>query len=411
MKEQTPVDTQMLMRAVDEADVERVKSLLAAGADANAAAEGGETALMRAVSKGNLEIVEVLLNAGGDVHAKSENGFTPLFMAVFFGHAEIARTLLARGSDPSEPTRINVTAEKWARAWGSAEIVELLKNADAVRAQGSAPEDATASVEQTDSPPIFFPAGGEIRPVVPLSEMGGARRARETTPLAEAGTGEPGESVRAGVGQTEQVEQYDAPEETTLVPARLHRATETTGSLHVWPKRTRRTWPLKMVAIALSVVAGLMAGAYLIESRQSVAPQRSAPPPQLPKPSLPAENELATGAGAHAVNDGEAGEKAEDVNREESARKQATSVRVPVAEPPSRRVVNAEARAERTANTAGGSVERSTAAGRPARRDAAATTRARVTERPSPTPAPPKRPLLVSSPPPSVKSKKVIPWP
>src|SRR5919199_3920468 len=167
MKGQTPVETQALMRAVDEGDVARVRVLLAAGADPNAAAEYGETALMRAVSKGDLEVVEVLLDAGGDVHAKSENGFTPLFMAVFFGHVAIARALLARGSDPSAPTRLNTTAEEWARSWGSAEIVELLENVDAIRAQASASAGGTADAGQADTPPPLFSPHGENSPPVP----------------------------------------------------------------------------------------------------------------------------------------------------------------------------------------------------------------------------------------------------
>ena len=68
-----------------------------------------------------------------------------------------------------------------------------------------------------------------------------------------------------------------------------------------------------------------------------------------------------------------------------------------------------EARPERSTHTAGRGVDRSTAE-RPAQRDAATTARARATERPSSTPAP-KQSLLVSSPPPSAKSKKVIQWP
>ena len=413
MKGQSPVDTQALMRAVDEGNVARVKMLLAAGADANAAGEGGETALMRAVARDNLEVVEVLLDAGGDVHAKSENGFTPLFMAVFFGHADIARVLLARGSDPSAPTRLNTTAEKWARSWGSAEIIELLENADAIRAQGSASAGGTADGEQTDAPPIFFPADEEIHPVVPLSEIGGAQRARETTPLAQADAddSEPHESARAEVSQTARDEQDDTPDETTLVPARLSRATPQPATSAVWPKRAWQSWAVPLVALALSVVAGLIAGAYLIESRWSAATEQSAS--QLPEPSPPAGPESATARPAPANTDGDADAKAEKVNVEESAPKptprDAASLRAHVAEPPPPRVVIAEARPERSTHTAGRGVDRSTAE-RPAQRDAATTTRARATERPSSTPAP-KQSLLVSSPPPSAKSKKVIQWP
>lgn len=415
MKGQTPVDTQALMRAVEGGDVARVRVLLAAGADPNAAAECGETALMRAVSKGNLEVVEVLLEAGGDVHAKSENGFTPLFMAVFFGHVAIARALLARGSDPSAPTRVNTTAEEWAHSWGSAEIVELLENADAIRAQASAAAGGTADGGQGDEPPTFFPGDGEIRAVVPLSEIGGAQRAGETTPLAKAGADEPAprESARAEVSQTARVEQHDAPDERTLVPARPSRATPPPGRPAARPKGAGQIWAVPLVALALSVVAGLFVGTYLIESRQSVATEQSAP--RLPEPPTPAATVAADGAAAPAVTDGAADAKQEKVKAEESAPKPAprdeASSRAHAAEPPPPGVVTAEARPERSAHTAGRSVERP-AAERPARRDVAAmTTRERVTERPPSAPAPPKQSLLVSSPPPSGKLKKVIPWP
>jgi hypothetical protein len=411
MKGQTPVETQALMRAVDEGDVARVRVLLAAGADPNAAAEYGETALMRAAARGHVEVVETLLDAGGDVHAESENGFTPLFMAVFFGHADVARALLARGSDPSALTRVDTTAEEWARSWGSAEIVELLENADAIRAQASASAGGTADAVQADAPPTFFPADGEIHPVIPLSEIDGALSARETTPLSQAGADEPEplESARAEVSQTARVEQYDAPDETTLVPARPSRATRPPGGPAVRPKGAGPPWVATLVALALSLVAGLFAGSYLIESRLSVATEQSAP--QLPAPPHPAEPVSATARPAPAVTDAGADAKGEKVNGEESAPKRAASdaASSPVAEPPPPRVVIAEARPERPAHAAARSVDRP-ATETPALRDAA-TARARVTERPPSAPPPPKESLLVSSPPPSAKSKKVIQWP
>jgi hypothetical protein len=413
MKGQTPVETQALMRAVDEGDVARVRVLLAAGADPNAAAEYGETALMRAVAKGDLEVVEVLLDAGGDVHAKSENGFTPLFMAVFFGHVAIARALLARGSDPSAPTRANTTAEEWARSWGSAEIVELLENVDAIRAQASASAGGTADAVQADAPPTFFPADGEIRPVVPLSEIGGAQAVRETTPLTEAGADEPEplESARAEVGQTARVGQYDAPDETTLVHARTSRATLPPVAPAARPKGAGPSWVAPLVALALSLVAGLFAGTYLIESRLSVATEQSAP--QTPEPAPPAEPVSATARPAPAVTDGEAEAEREKVKAEVPAPQptpsETASLRAHVAEPPPPRVVITESRPERPAHAAARSVDRP-AAERPVRRDVAATA-ARVAERPPSAPAPPKNSLLVSSPPPSAKSKKVIQWP
>jgi hypothetical protein len=414
MKGQTPVDTQTLMRAVDCVDVVRVRSLLAAGADVNAAGEGGETALMRAVSKGNLEIVEVLLDAGSDVHVKSENGFTPLFMAVFFGYADIARALLARGSDPAAQTRVNTTAEKWAQAWGSAEIIEVLKDADAIRAQGSAEDDVIADEGQTDSPPIFFPADGEIRPVVPLSEIAGTQGAGETTPLAKASTGEPRslKGARAKVSQRALDEQNDDQDETTLVPARPRRATLLPDGPAPRPKGIWQSWPVMLIALALSAVAGLSAGAYLIESRQPVATKQSMP--QLSEPSISTEPESATASVADVETGVEADAKAEKVIGGDSAPKpspkDAASLRAPVAGPSSHRIAIVEARPERAVHRVGRGVDRSIAE-RPAQRDAATATRVRIKERPSATPAPPKHSLPVSSPPPSAKSKKVIQWP
>lgn len=408
MKSRPSDNTLMLLRAVDEGDAERVKSLLAAGADANATSESNETALMRAVSKGHLEVVHVLLDAGGDVHAKSENGFTPLFMAVFFGYADIARALLARGSDPAAPTRVNTTAEKWARSWGSAEIVELLDDADAARAQKSAPEDATSGGEGADAMPSFFPADGQFRTVVPLSEVGRTTAAIDVAPAVKAVTAEvvPLGSARVKAARPSTDGRDDEQDETTLVPTRLSHATPPRPTRAAW-----HSWPVTVVALVLSVIAGLIAGSYLIGSRQSVeTQQRPAPPsPTTESSAIPA---------APVVAAREADAKVEKVSGDKSASKTAPPVavtesrRAPEAEPPARRAVVAEARPERPARTAEGSVDRSPAA-KPTRRDAATTPRApvRAAQERSSTSAPVAQSLPVSSPPPSAKSKKVIQWP
>jgi uncharacterized protein len=411
MKGQTPSDVQALMRAAGEGDAARVRSLLAAGAEVNAAAEGGETALMRASAKGHLDVVEVLLDAGGDVHAKSENGFTPLFMAVFFGHVEVVRVLLARGSDPSAPTRVNTTAEHWARSWGSAEIVRLLDEAAAIRSRGSASEDETPDAfEKKNTQPIFFPPDGEIHPVVPLTEIGDARQVRETTPLSKAGEveSEPDEDARPKVSQPASVEQDDAPEETTHVPARPTRAA-TIHSRPVAPaKGIRQSWAVPLVALALSLVVGLVAGTYLMKSVRPTATRQPATEalgtatPLAPEPSPTPVAPVVADGGAEAKVEArkEAGPVPKSVARE------AAGSPAPDAEPPSRRTAISDERPDRVARR---SVERSTA-GSPAQSNEAATsTRTRGAERASS--GPPKHSLPISTPPPSVESKKVIQWP
>ena len=59
-----------------------VQLLLQAGADVNAAAKDGLTALIYAGAKGHVDVVQLLLQAGAHVNAEDTNG-----------HAEIARLL------------------------------------------------------------------------------------------------------------------------------------------------------------------------------------------------------------------------------------------------------------------------------------------------------------------------------
>lgn len=427
LKGQTPSDAQALMRAAGEGDAARVRSLLASGAEVNAAAEGGETALMRASAKGHLDVVEVLLDAGGDAHAKSENGFTPLFMAVFFGHVEVARMLLARGSDPSEPTHVNTTAEKWARSWGSAEIVRLLDEAGAKSARGSAAEgELSDAFEKTHTQPIFFPTDGEAHPVVPLTEVGDAHLVGETTPLAKVVEVEPesgeemesesgeevepesGEDARHKVSQPVSVKQRDAPDETTHVAARPTRAATVHSRPAARAKGARQSWAVPLVALALSLLAGLVAGTYLIKSvrpaatRQPATEAHGAATPLSPEPQPTPSAPVVADGGAEAKVEArkEAGPVPKTVARE-AARSPA-----PDAEPPSRRTDIADERPERVARR---SVERSNAGSPAQSKEAAASTRTRGAERASS--GPPKHSLPISPPPPSAESKKVIQWP
>ena len=186
-------DTRELMRAAGEGDAERVRSLLGAGADPNAALESGETALIRAASKGHLGVVQLLLAAGADPNAEREDGFTALGVAVFFGYADIVRALLAGGADPAAKGRLGTTAEKWAHFSGFKEIVEMLRNPDAVRAQEEdAATNAATSTEKT-SAPGFFPTEGRSAPFVRVkidaapAVRAGEERDRRCSPKATSG--------------------------------------------------------------------------------------------------------------------------------------------------------------------------------------------------------------------------------
>ncbi|HTO14076.1 MAG TPA: ankyrin repeat domain-containing protein [Candidatus Binatia bacterium] len=72
--------------------------LLARGADVNARAAGGHTALHEAAFRGHLELAQILLAHGADAAARNDDGQTPLDIAEAKGHAALARRL--RGELP-----------------------------------------------------------------------------------------------------------------------------------------------------------------------------------------------------------------------------------------------------------------------------------------------------------------------
>jgi ankyrin repeat protein len=80
------------------ADARIISRLLARGADVNARAAGGHTALHEAAFRGNLGLAELLLAHGADATARNDDGQTPLDIAHVRGHTAVARRL--RGELP-----------------------------------------------------------------------------------------------------------------------------------------------------------------------------------------------------------------------------------------------------------------------------------------------------------------------
>ena len=86
-------------------DLTAVRSLLAAGEDANAAHGDGMSALHWAAERGDTEMAEVLVHAGGAVEAVTRIGhYTPLHVAAAAGHGAAVGRLLASGSDATAAT-------------------------------------------------------------------------------------------------------------------------------------------------------------------------------------------------------------------------------------------------------------------------------------------------------------------
>jgi ankyrin repeat protein len=91
----------LIMSAVIKGDADIVKELIQAGADINAKTKNGKTPLMFAISA---DIVKELIQAGADINAKTKNGETVLMLAVIKGDADIVKELIQAGADINAET-------------------------------------------------------------------------------------------------------------------------------------------------------------------------------------------------------------------------------------------------------------------------------------------------------------------
>jgi len=83
-----------LCRAADEGRVAAIKALVQVGADIEANAGNGITALMYASNHGHLQAVKFLVEAGADIQAKNGNGETALMFASASGNVEAVKFLV-----------------------------------------------------------------------------------------------------------------------------------------------------------------------------------------------------------------------------------------------------------------------------------------------------------------------------
>jgi hypothetical protein len=107
--------------------------LLAHGANANARATNGETALGAAAAAGHLAACELLIARGARLDARTTlTQQTPLIEAAQENRPEVVRLLLARGANPEARDFAGLTAEDWATINGNKPIQELLRARQAV---------------------------------------------------------------------------------------------------------------------------------------------------------------------------------------------------------------------------------------------------------------------------------------
>ncbi len=138
----TAADEAALADAAERQQDALVHTLLAGGADVNAAQVDGTTALHWAAYHDNLETARRLIAAGAQVDALNRYGVPALSLAAGNGNAALVRHLLAAGADPNAALRGGETVLMTAARTGSLAAVKALL------AGGAAP-DARERREQT----------------------------------------------------------------------------------------------------------------------------------------------------------------------------------------------------------------------------------------------------------------------
>ena len=161
-----------VVEAAKAEDVEAARDLLAAGADVDAAATDGATALHWAVHRENAALVDLLLQAGADATVANRYGVQPISLAAESGNGAIITKLLEAGADANAALPGGETALMTAARTGSPDALRALM------AHGADVNARDATHGQT--PLMWAAARGHARAIHVLAESGGDVNARTT---------------------------------------------------------------------------------------------------------------------------------------------------------------------------------------------------------------------------------------
>jgi uncharacterized protein len=117
--------------ATTAGDVDRVCTLLDAGADVDARDKHGQTALMNAAHRGDLALVQALVRRGASLNNTAKWRLTALMLAVIANHPEVVAVLIAAGADPDIKGSTGDFARtplEYAEAHGQSRLASLLRN-------------------------------------------------------------------------------------------------------------------------------------------------------------------------------------------------------------------------------------------------------------------------------------------
>jgi len=122
----TGEDDWNLVESVIEGHHANVLLLLKRGADPNAKAEGGMTALMYAAESGDVTMVKLLVLNGADLELSQVENTTPLLVTVLNQHFDATQYLLEKGADPDHRDDYKGSALLYSAAMNSYQITDLL---------------------------------------------------------------------------------------------------------------------------------------------------------------------------------------------------------------------------------------------------------------------------------------------
>ena len=162
-----------LIEAVKAGEVETVRALLDGGADVDAPASDGATALHWAVHRGDDGLVDLLIEAGADVTAANRYGVQPIALAAENGSAAIIEKLLRTGADANAALPGGETALMTAARSGYPDTLRAL----IVHGAEVNVRDATHG----QTPLMWAAARGHARAIHVLAEAGGDVNARTTS--------------------------------------------------------------------------------------------------------------------------------------------------------------------------------------------------------------------------------------
>lgn len=141
------------------------------------------TALHYASFANRQDVAGLLLARGAQVNAPAPNGSTALMMSAREGHDGMARQLLAAGADPAQANERGETALTWAMRQGHYRIAQLVSDEESFARAARAPASSFGPAQRSQPAPSEFE---ELLRQIRLAEAAGQPSASLRQQLATA---------------------------------------------------------------------------------------------------------------------------------------------------------------------------------------------------------------------------------